>query len=271
MRLDFTRKEVEKLFDEKRFDEIKGLLKYTFSEMAASAIIGFFENNKNRESYSRIEMKKYLVNQVMQGVRMHNNQEELQSFFPYIQKRKIFGRKISERLTEDEAYHLKQNKKSIYLCKKKYNGKLSYNTYNILKKIYDYDKETLYTGIHRTDSDIDDIFEKGLCFKDTADFNNHIQIEHNFDEMLFNISLCEEYKHSTGCFIVKVPKGAVDNKEEPIFYTAESKIYLNPKYVVMHVPVVKKMILTPELNREMNLVNSTLFEGDSLLAKKRAF
>lgn len=271
MRISLTKKEVEKLFDEKKYDELKELLMFSFSMDGAQAIINFFDANINKNTYSMAEMKNYMVNQVVTGIRNHNNEDDLKNFYPYIQKRKIFMKKISEKLTKEEEIHLKRFKKSIHLCRKKYNGNITQKTYNLLKRIYDYDKDTFYTGIHSTGSDIDEIFENGLCFDQIADFQNHVLIEHNFDEMLYNISSSEGYKQSRGCFIVKVPKRAINEKDEPIFYKNNDKIYLNPKYIVMFVPVVKKKILTPELNEEMSLVNSTLCEGDTLIKPKRMF
>ena len=269
MRISLARKDVEKLFDEKKYDEIKKLLILSYTERGASAIINFFDNNISDSSYSFIDMKNYIVGELMNGIRNHNKDDDLENFVPFLQKRKAIKKDFSYYLTGEEKNYLNKFKKSIILCKKRYNGNITLDVFNTLKKIYEYDKEYLYTGIHRTNYYVDEIFKNGIKYEQSPSLGTHVQIEHSFDEMLFNISSCENYKNSTGCFIIKVPKKAINEKNEPIYYQDDNGIYLNPKYIVMFVPVSKKKILTPELNEEFSNIQSNIKEGQFSVNKIR--
>lgn len=269
MRIEVHKKQLEKMFDERRFEELYKLLKMSFDSSTSNSIITFLEKSMSKNTYSMKTLKDYLIDAVLKSVRSHNQKEDMNNFIPYVQKKKFYKRRLNDVLTPDEAKFLKHFRKSVLISIKRYNGKLTEETYNTLKRVYDYDKDMFYTGIHRTGANIDNIFENGICFGSVADFNNHVQIEHNFDQMLCNISSCEGYKYSKGCFIIKVPKKAIDEKTEPVFYNDGESIFLDPKYVVMYAPVYRQRILTPELNSEMKIVTPTMCEGDSMYKLKK--
>ena len=126
-----------------------------------------------------------------------------------------------------------------------------------LEQLYAYNEEEYFTCIHRTIHDKDSIFKKGISYgnDDTPEFGNHVQIFQNFPTMLSEIKNCNNYKGSTGCFIIKVPKKDVNRKfandsSEPIYYkNKDGYTYLRPEFIAAYVPVFEKELKDVELNK----------------------
>ena len=126
-----------------------------------------------------------------------------------------------------------------------------------LEQLYTYNEEEYFTCIHRTIHDKDSIFKKGISYEkdDTPEFGNHVQIFQNFPAMLLEIKKCHNYKGSTGCFIIKVPKKDVkekfaDDTSEPIYYkNKDGNIYLRPEFIAAYVPVSNNILEDVELNK----------------------
>ena len=130
-----------------------------------------------------------------------------------------------------------------------------------LQSLYDYKNDEYLIGIHRTNSNMNDFFSKGIVVR-SPEFDSHVQVFKNFPFFLREIKYCESYKMSTGCFIVKVLKRDVrnecKNKEtKPIYYIdGDGLIRLRPEFIVAYVPVenrkLKEIILN---NQNHNIYN----------------
>lgn len=263
MKIDVRKKDIEKMFDNGEYERIERLLYLAYSPTAARGVIDFFKSHIDLKSSD--SFKNYLVTAVMKAVRGHNVQSDITEFDPYIEKRKILKKKAIAHLTKEEKKHLKLFSSEEKIYKKQIKGKVSKDAYETLKSIYEYDKDNSYTLIHRTGFEVDPIFESGIRFGSSTDLYDMCQRMDNFNFMLSEISLCNDYKYSSGCFIVKIPKKAINEKSEPIFYNKDENIYLNPKYVVAYAPVRGKMILSVELNDEFNIVQSEYYNEEPVI------
>ena len=254
MKLKINKKDVEKLFYERDFKTIEDLLKLAYPVSVSKGIIDFFINSEGTRSVEYL--KEYVVGSVMKGIRSYNESEDVKYFEPYIEKRTFFKKKMSTTLTPEEETYIKVFPHDEKEFKKDLKGKVSKEAYTALKRIYEEDKENTYTLIHRTAAEVDPIFVNGIKFGSSTFLYEMCQRVDNFQFMLGAISLCGNYKSSLGCFIIKIPKTAITEKNVPIYYKKDDSVYLNPKYVVAYAPVVAKKILPIEINTEANNVES---------------
>lgn len=157
-------------------------------------------------------------------------------------------------------------------------NKIDKETGKILQQLYDYKELGYAIGIHRTASSTNEIFDKGLNYRDDNTYAEHIQKMDNLPLMLSEISSCESYKLSRGCFISIVPRASIvklneedkeklkikykeiykDNWQEkynkiitpqPIYYkNNDGNIYLRPEYINAYVPVRNKELKSVEFN-----------------------
>ena len=171
---------------------------------------------------------------------------------------------IPEKYKKAESENLQADRDSMY---EEMDNTIDLETGLILQQLYDYKADEYYTAIHRTASSKEDIFKKGIYFGKgnfpSTDFDDHIQVVQNFPFMLREIKYCNDYKYSTGCFIVKIPKRNirsryVDEKTEPIYYRAEDgKVYIRPEFISAYVPVRNEELQPVEFNTEPhNIYNS---------------
>ena len=158
---------------------------------------------------------------------------------------------------------MKEESNSRFL-KSGYKDKLSTQTFTTLKQIYNTNKDDCYLGLCNIQYVVDYYLENGIMFGKKAEFQKQVKIVNGFDVMINQISSCDVGRQSYGSLIIKVPKDAIDKKNMPIYYLKEGFIYLNPEYVICYVPVKNGKLLDVEINRSMNEVESTIYEGDSL-------
>ena len=262
MRIQLNKKDVEKLFDNNELDIIEDLLKITYPVSIAKGIVNFIEEGKGKKSTE--SLKKYLINSVMKGIRSYNRDEDIENFEPYLEKRKLFRKKMHGVLTPEEDTYLTVFSKDIKGFKKDLRGRISKKAYESLKSIYEDNKEDTYTLIHRTGYEVDPIFEDGIRFGSSTEIYDMCQRMDNFHFMLEAISLCNNYKYSSGCFIIKIPKKAITEKTESIFYKKEDILYLNPKYVVAYAPVSGNKVLTVEENKEAKDIESEYYVDEKV-------
>lgn len=149
------------------------------------------------------------------------------------------------------------------------NGKIDKKIGKTLEALYNYENDKYMIGIHRTSSLKNNIFEKGIEYKNSTYIHDHVQMFDNFPFMLREIMLCENYKLSRGCFIVKIPREAIKGMEdtaEPIYYkNQDDKIYLRPEFICAYVPVENKEIKGIEFNElshDKLYTASTMFYQD---------
>lgn len=145
-------------------------------------------------------------------------------------------------------------KEEVAIAYNRINKKLDKKTGLTLQMLFDYDEENYVIGIHRTCHDYKRMFEKGIDYNDESPYlHDHVQIFDSFPIMLNEISKCNNYKGSTGCIIVKIPKNSIKMSAEgstPIYYKSKSdnNIYLMPNFVSGYVPVRGGVIQSIILN-----------------------
>ena len=252
MRINLNKRDIEKLFDNNCYNELINIYKSCVSnvDLVDGLTNMFYNPSENRES---------IIFMICDVVRNHNYYENYKIFVPCGDYKKI------DDMTDDEKNYMKFAKRmkiDIEDFKKNYYGNINKESLDALYQLYEIDKNNYYIGIHRTNYYVDYIFQEGINVGSIADLNDTVQRMDNFDLMLSEISSCESYKHSNGCFIVKVPKDAINNKSEPLYYLKNECIYLNPQYVVGHADVMNRKIINVELNEQMDIVNSNIFEGE---------
>lgn len=141
------------------------------------------------------------------------------------------------------------------------NNKIDKKIGETLEALYNYESDKYMIGIHRTASLKESIFEKGIKFDEAPYIHDHVQMFNNFPFMLREIMLCENYKFSRGCFIVKIPKESIKGTEEtaePIYYkNKDGNIYLRPEFICAYVPVENKKIQNIEFN---NLIHDKIYD-----------
>ena len=157
---------------------------------------------------------------------------------------------IPKKYNVPENKFLKDDRNDMYI---EMNNSISKKTGEILQSLYDYDSDEYVIGIHRTASDVNQIFSKGIIYKN-LDLYDHVQLFSNFPFFLREIKYCESYKFSRGCFIIKIPKkdvkGLIENAN-PIFYkNKDGNIYLKPDFICAYVPVHNRNIGNIILNTE---------------------
>lgn len=261
MKISTQKKEIEKLYDSKSFHELFKLFAICSSKEHADRFKNLLSNSKI--DLSKEQTKRYVVNEIIKTIRMHNIDEDYKNFKPHVEKKSFFKQKQKFQ-TKEEMLYSKLFKSNIKMSKNNWQGKISEEAYQSLKQLYELDKDDYYIGIHRTNFFVDDIFEEGLRFGSDTNINELVQRMDNFDVMLDEISKCEGYKNSYGCFIIKVPRKDVVDKDEPIYYMKDDTLYLNPKYVVAYAPVKNKKVLPIEMNEQMDIVSSTVYEGENV-------
>lgn len=108
------------------------------------------------------------------------------------------------------------------------------------------------------------------------DLIDHVQPMTNFCYMLHEIKYCEEYKLSTGVYIIKIPKAFVKGNvefAEPILYVKEDgDIYLRPDFIAAYVPVFQGRLGKVEINdypREYYKENTEFQYNEDIETKKR--
>ena len=165
---------------------------------------------------------------------------------------------IPEKYKKAEIPELQDGRNDMYDFA---NGKIDRKIGETLEALYNYESDKYMIGIHRTASSKENIFEKGIEFKDSTYIHDHVQMFENFPFMLREIMLCENYKLSRGCFIVKIPKNAIKGSEmdaEPIYYkNKDGKIHLRPEFVCAYVPVENEKLKEVDFN---NLSHDKLYE-----------
>ena len=250
MKLNISKEDLNILCMNKKYEEIE-------------KIVNFISEGNDPQTFEFIKQLEgkndsLLVTTVCNMILYHNINEKLSNFVPYRPKKAFKEKFLKGHLTEEEKKYIKLFKRSINKFKKAWEGNVDKETYDALKQIYEIDKDEYYIGIHRTSSPLEDTFENGIRCRDN-DLETHVQKMDNFDFMLSQISSCENYKLSDGCFIIKIPKKAVDEKSTPIFYENNGGLYLDPKYIVGYVPVRRRKLAFLELNYRFNDVNSTIY------------
>ena len=137
-------------------------------------------------------------------------------------------------------------------CYKNVQYKIPEQTGKMLQSIYE--SNDYYLMIHRTDYHISQImkytFQKGIVMRST-DYTCNLSKYKHFPTILEQIMICNQYKNSQGCVIVKIPK----NLDLPIYYENDnymistSVLCLLPEYVYGYIPVkdsnVGEIILNP--------------------------
>lgn len=117
-----------------------------------------------------------------------------------------------------------------------------------------HESDDYYLMIHRTDYHISQImkysFQKGIPMR-SADYTCNLSKYKHFPTVLEQILVCNEYKNSQGCIIVKIPK----NLDLPIYYDCDdymqssSLLCLMPEYIYGYIPVkdetIGEMVLNP--------------------------
>lgn len=176
---------------------------------------------------------------------------------------------------EAEAPMLQEDRCRIY---SQMTNKIDKQIGEILQQLYDYRELGYAIGIHRTAATPNELFEKGLNYRDDNTFAEHVQRMDNLPVLLSEISICEGYKISNGCFISVVPRASIvklkDHEKEklkskyievykdkweeeynkiitpqPIYYkNKDGNIYLRPEYINAYVPVSNKELKSVEFN-----------------------
>ena len=250
MKLNINKKDIEQLLENKKYDELIKILNIVVGdEETIKTILGFIGKYDD-----------YLVKTVCEQIRSYNIDQSLDNFIPYKPKNKFINRFVKGNLTKEEKNYIKNFKKSIKNFRNAWEGNVDEETYEALRQLYEIDKDEYYIGIHRSAIPVDETFENGIRCR-FNDISDHVQRMDNFDFMLSQISACESYKFSTGCFIIKVPKSAVDEASTPIFYEKNGDKYLDPKYVVGYVPVQNKKLAFFEFNDQIKEVNADIYNN----------
>ncbi|MBR3117383.1 MAG: hypothetical protein IKF36_05905 [Bacilli bacterium] len=268
MRVNISKKDLETLFDEGRFDDIRKLVNYCYSLSASSTIVEFLKDNNGRRSTE--ELKEHVIKSTMKAIRSHNALFDQENFVPFYEKRSFFKKKLEAPLTYEESRYLKLFPSEEKSIKKETKGKINKESYDALKRIYEFDKDNYYTYIHRTAGEVDPIEENGIRFGSSTSIDDMCQRMDNFYFMLREISNCNNYKFSSGCFIIKIPKTAITENSEPIFYNKDEDIYLNPKYVVAYATVRGTNIVSVELNEDFNIVQSKYYNEENVITNVRS-
>lgn len=256
MLLDFTKKDIELLFDKKEYSKLIEIYSICSSEEETTSLNNFL--NSNNTDMTNEEKKRLVSQQIINHVRDYNRQEQYKEFTP-IQKREtndIYQSQDESSLSKILNYEIRN-----YI--KDYKDKISKDTFITLRQIYNTNKDICYAGLYNIRYDVDNILENGINFGKDAILKKEVKIVKNFDLMIHNITKCSDDSQSNGVLIVKIPKNALDKKSIPIYYEKDNRIYLNPMYIVCYVPVENKKILSVEINRSMNEVESTIYEGES--------
>lgn len=158
-------------------------------------------------------------------------------------------------------------------CYKNVQYKIPEQTGQILQNIYESDD--YYLMIHRTDYHISQImkymFQKGIPMRN-ANYTCNLSKYKHFPTILEQIMVCNQYKNSQGCVIVKIPK----NLDLPIYYknddymTDNLVLCLLPEYVYGYIPVkdsnVGEIILNP-LYQDTHEYNPDGLYYDEILTK----
>lgn len=148
--------------------------------------------------------------------------------------------KIPKELKEAEYPFLQKDRNKIY---KRQNQKYTNEFGKIMEQIYQYMNDEYYIGIHRTCNDADNMMYEGIKMKSNInDITNHVQIIKNFPLLLEELQNADNYKGATTSLIIKIPKKDIDihiesDDREPIYYEKDGNLYLNPKFIIGHVPV----------------------------------
>ena len=258
MIISHNKKSLDKLYDNKEFDKLLELYKECSSEEDSNALRLFFY--RKNDDLSETAKKNLFINIVLKAIRKYNLQKGLEEF----KASKIKNSRKTDALTSEENEFIKMFKKQLIDYTLSYKDKISKETYVILKQIYNTNKDYFYTSIFNVNMLVDLYFEDGICFGNSAFFNDNIKVINNFDYMLKYISCMEDEVSTKGCLLIKVPKNAINRKSEPIYYIEDNSIYLNPKYIICYIPVVDKKILGIEFNDEAREVVSTIYEGESI-------
>jgi len=157
---------------------------------------------------------------------------------------------IPEEYKKAEIPFLQEDRDNMYNEMDNY---IDYETGLLLQQLYDYDKDNYIIGIHRTASEKNDVLKKGIVMRGN-ELSMNVQEFSNFPFLLRELKYCESYKLSNGCFIVKIPKKDVYQRDmnettEPIYYKdEENNLRLRPEFVSAYVRVVDKKIMNIELN-----------------------
>lgn len=149
------------------------------------------------------------------------------------------------------------NKKIVNYYNKIYNEmqyQVSKETGKYLEKLFDDDNYML--GIHRTNASCEEIFKNGIKMR-SNEFSCNVQISGYLPFLLQQIKYCEEYKFSTGCFIVQIPK----NNNKPIYFVNNGEYYLLPEYIAGYIPVSNQICGEIIKNPNFNEIHDYQFEG----------
>ena len=211
--------------------------------------------------------------------------EEKQNVLKKLNYKDIFNAYIQEdvpgkynipiKYIEAEASFLQEDRCRTY---SQMTNKIDKQIGETLQQLYDYRELGYAIGIHRTAATPNELFEKGLNYRDDNTFAEHVQRMDNFPVLLSEISICEGYKISNGVFISIVPRASIvklkDHEKEklkskyievykdkweeeynkiitpqPIYYkNKDGNIYLRPEYINAYVPVSNKELKSVEFN-----------------------
>lgn len=150
-------------------------------------------------------------------------------------------------------------------------------------------------GIHRTgfthitpyinDKTLFDMFNKGLysnghIMAGGNDGQNDIEKTVSFynEFLIMNgaIKTCDNYKNSTGCLIIKIPKSYIGKKDgeiAPIFYRQDHILRLLPEFIYGYIPVsnhqAEQIIRNPNYKDNHYLVNDNFYYDSSVYYKAK--
>lgn len=227
-----TRKDLEKMYDNNEVSRILEIYSLCTNKRNVKVIKDFLDRDN---SMSTEDIKRLLTTEIIIRIREHNRKELKNNFIPM---------KKSNLLKENNCI----NRESCIT----------------LNQIYNTKKDEYVLGVHDVQYFMDYILEDGIPYGKNAELEDKVTIINDFEELIQRISTCDDEVKSNGCIIVKVPKSALIEQEEPIYYIYKNNLYLNPKYVVCYVLVEDKKILSVEINNSYNEIESTIYEGESL-------
>ena len=144
---------------------------------------------------------------------------------------------------------------------KEYNKIYSEMQYQVPKETGEYieklfDNDNYLLGIHRSASNYQDVFKNGIKMR-SNDFTDNIQISGYLPFLLEQIKYCEDYKCSTGCFIIQILK----NNDKPIYFANEDGYYLLPEYIAGYVHVFQQKCDSIIKNPNYKEIHDYQFDG----------
>lgn len=185
--------------------------------------------------------KDYVIDEVLRIMIFANSTKPVTEFYTIPKKYK----KAEYKSLQDERNKMYNN----------LNKSIDKKIGETLEALYNYQEDEYITGIHITGNLVYfDGFEKGIPTRERPDrFVDHIMVTKSFPYMLHYIKYCNQYKFSSGAFIIKIPRKSLEKdgyiSSALLYYKDEAgRIYIRPEYIVAYVPVLNEKMCDVYIN-----------------------